>query len=215
MWRKHQVSGKPLCNKCELYVLRYGTDRPLVNQLKCGKKRKFVNSMVGSTCSLLPTATAEAWVNAASNGCTCSTGLTTSNACSQACLTKKKKQEEERDQPHGKEQKVASITAMTTRSGACLSSTPQLSEIIHGQESGGWSSLSALKDRLQEAAERYPDIIHTFISIVRKHVLTQPQVVSRYIIAQTPVHEEFTMENHSTDQPLMEECLLRLDSSTP
>ncbi|KAG2393709.1 hypothetical protein C9374_007240 [Naegleria lovaniensis] len=138
-WRRNPSTGQTLCNKCGLYELRYGMNRPAKEEyLKLGRRKRHVAAEE-----------------------------TPSNVI---------KSPSEND--------VAEIECKKMKQDPSFRSMEcDLTETLNheGHVHHGWSSLNVLKDRLKEASERYPDIIQTLISLIRKHVLTQPQVLSQIV----------------------------------
>ncbi|KAG2393711.1 hypothetical protein C9374_007242 [Naegleria lovaniensis] len=143
-WRKNPSTGQTLCNKCGLYELRYGMNRPVKEYLKLGRRKRHVATEAEGSSS------------------TSNVSASTSGDELPECECKKMKQDH----------------IISTQSNES-----NLTETLNheGQVHHGWSSLNVLKDRLKEASERYPDIIQTLISLIRKHVLTQPQILSQIL----------------------------------
>ncbi|KAF0983704.1 hypothetical protein FDP41_007619 [Naegleria fowleri] len=218
MWRKNH-EGKPLCNKCGLYALRYGIDRPLVPTLKSGRKRKLSEEGTKS------------FVSSHHHGENSEDFLLDDSNKKK----KKKKQHGRRMDEHSvclhsnfipttnsQQLSSSSVTSTTTTTSITSSSSnkDQNSKHHKAEEAivvGGWSSLSELKDRLKEASERYPDIIHTMISIIRKLVVTQPQVESQLLQKQLAFHGNLE-NNHQACEPYMQDafqencCFLEMNS---
>ncbi|KAG2393708.1 hypothetical protein C9374_007239 [Naegleria lovaniensis] len=211
MWRKNQ-EGKPLCNKCGLYLLRYDTNRPMVEKLKFGRrghKRKLDSNEVIEQ-QLQPRAQKQQFVTTLDETATrlsdsCKAWLEISNnheEISQPCVDKPRKAKKKKhDDEHVKE---------TNQGQVGIGNSESMQPVSSQDEEEGWNSLASLNHRLRQASERFPEIIHTLISIIRKHVLTQPQVVSQIISSRMefPTQEQFTHQQEIEG----EVCELERDS---
>ncbi|KAG2393710.1 hypothetical protein C9374_007241 [Naegleria lovaniensis] len=171
-WRKNPSTGQTLCNKCGLYELRYGMNRPAKEEyLKLGRRKRHVAVEESSTSNVTMSPSED-------------------DLSESEC--KKMKQDH-----------IIS-THESNLKGA----------LNHEGHVHGWSSLNVLKDRLKEASERYPDIIQTLISLIRKHVLTQPQVLSQILQTSQIAQQQHSL-NHGESRDLSFTCtdMLLLEKS--
>ncbi|KAF0978465.1 hypothetical protein FDP41_002285 [Naegleria fowleri] len=169
VWRKGS-NGEPLCNKCGLYELRHGRSRLLeFDSIREFRKRKQ-ESECDHTCHTFKSAS-----SMRSGGDPHSEHL--------ECMPTSQKKT--------KYQSVTNVPMLTTRN----SPKDQVPSSVNNNNYGNGDSCSTvsfesqsllrLKQQLEEAIQKYPEVVCTLISLVQKHVL--PQYLSKHVDQQQQV----------------------------
>ncbi|KAG2392421.1 hypothetical protein C9374_012673 [Naegleria lovaniensis] len=211
VWRKGSKGEWPLCNKCGLYVLRYGINRPLCGSMKAGRRRKKQSGVqdVDSDPNNKKKSHSDRNNNHNTNGKKRDHGHAVDHCNSHV-------------QPLLKKVKPSSshlAVQPQSISSSCMSNTYStiLTPPLDHVTSSSILSLYHLKQQLEDASEKFPQVIHTLVSIIRKHVLTQPTVVSQLTTTRMDISE---LHKNSTTRSIVASPLTTsfechaLDSST-
>nr|CAG4719632.1 unnamed protein product [Naegleria fowleri] len=191
LWRKHPENGKSLCNKCGLFLQRYKKDRPIQEEyMKAGRKKRVKNDSLleEENQSSSPTNTTDSHMHL----------ITPTNKSSNnnKKRTKDHKEETETTVKKAKRTQVNSTTQSednendvnkTTTAISSISTTPKLEHTTttspfsqtlsslsqstvsaSSSLSNESSSLVMLKKQFEEAMVLFPDLMQTFVSIIRK-----------------------------------------------